>query len=145
MYTNAICPISNQQINERVARINAVITLSVTVLAIATGAPWLLALMVIDFFLRAFGFQPYSPVARLSAWFVGRFGLGVHKVNAGPKIFAARIGFIFSLLVVVFALIGWQGAALSLAAVLGFCAFLEGAFGFCVACAIYPLVFRWVQ
>lgn len=144
MYTNAFCPITDVSVNERAARINALITLAITAGAIGLGQPHWLAFLAVDFYLRAFGFQHLSPLARCSNWLVVRFGLGTRRVNAGPKLFAARIGLIFSLLVVIFAFAGFHTLALSIAGILGFCALLEGFFGFCVACAIYPLVYRWV-
>lgn len=144
MHTNAVCPITSVQINERVARINALITFALATAAIVAKQPFGLTFLAVDFYLRAFGFQHLSPLARFSNWLVVRFGLGIRKVNAGPKLFAARIGLIFSVFVVLFALAGWHTLALSVAAILGFCAFLEGFLGFCVACAIYPLVYRWV-
>ena len=70
------------------------------------------------------------------------FAIAPKTVNAGPKLFAARIGIVFSAAVVILHLIGLPFSAFTVAGVFAFCAFLEAAFSFCVACRIYPFVYK---
>ena len=62
--------------------------------------------------------------------------------NASPKIFAARVGLVFSADILFASETGMDLTALAFAAVLGVFSFMEAAFGICVACKIYPFVYR---
>jgi hypothetical protein len=59
-------------------------------------------------------------------------------INAGPKIFAARVGLILSASGAIALLMGNLPLAMIFAGVLSFFAFLESAFNYCVACKLYP-------
>ena len=59
-------------------------------------------------------------------------------INAGPKIFAARIGLTLTVIAFLFALFNFNQAATITMAILGFFSFLEFSLGICVACKIYP-------
>jgi uncharacterized membrane protein YagU involved in acid resistance len=77
-------------------------------------------------------------MAYLSKRIVKLLQLKKNLINAGPKIFAARIGLLVSSAICIFSLIGFNLTALVLAAVLALFSFLETAFEYCVACEIYP-------
>ena len=134
------CPISFKTIDERVARVNGALTVLTLALTVFGGLPWLLLPLGADFFIRAFLEPKYSPFAAAGRKLVKALGLAPKMTNAGPKIFAARLGFLFCALA--YALY-WSGFALAGNTVAGlfmFFAFLEAAFGFCVACKVYPLI-----
>jgi len=143
MKTYAICPISDKKINERVARLNAVFTFLLLILYLITSKIFIISFLFIDFLLRSAELTQYSPLAILSRNIVKLLNIKPKFVNAGPKIFAARIGVVFSfgvLLSTVFG--GWNFVGISLITIFGICAFLEGFFGICVACQIYPFVYK---
>ncbi|HEY3270077.1 MAG TPA: DUF4395 family protein [Geothrix sp.] len=71
-------------------------------------------------------------------------GLPVRTINAGPKRFAASVGFLFSLGIWLALVAGMRSLGLGLALVLGACAGLEAFFGFCLACQIHPWL-PWVR
>lgn len=136
------CPVSSLMIDERRSRVNAALSLLVLVIYFYTLSFWWVLLLGIDFALRGFGRGAISPIAISAGWLVKIFHLQNGKINAGPKIFAARIGFVFCALVVLFLLLSLPITALIFAAILTFFAFLEAAFGFCMACYIYPYVLK---
>lgn len=142
MKSTAICPISNNRINEKVARGNAFLTVLVITAFLLTSNPILIILLLIDFMLRGLELSKYSPFAIISAPTVKILGLRTIMINAGPKLFAARIGILFSLCILVSVLSGINLAAYIFASVFGICAFLEAFFGYCIACRIYPFVYR---
>lgn len=144
MKTYAFCPISDRKINERVARVNAAFTVLFLIVFAYTGSFWFMAFMVIDFLLRGTSFAQYSLVGITSKQIVKLLPLEVQLINAGPKIFAARIGLILSSVVLVATVFGLNTLALSVAGVLSLFSFLEAAFGFCVACQIYPFVYNFL-
>ena len=142
MKSTAICPISNNRINEKVARGNAFLTVLVITAFLLTSNLLLIMLLLVDFMLRGLELTKYSPFTIISARIVKILGLRTIMINAGPKLFAARIGILFSLCILVSVLSGINLAAYIFASVFGICAFLEAFFGYCIACRIYPFVYR---
>lgn len=143
MKTNAICPISNQKINETVARLNGLFTVLFLIAFALTGNLFIISSLLVDFLLRATNNSKYSVFTILSKSLVKRFSLKERFVNAGPKVFAARIGLVFSVSILVSSLFGFDTVSYVLTAVFGVCAFLESAFGLCIACEIYPFVYKF--
>jgi hypothetical protein len=131
------CPISKETVDERSTRLGALIVLVPLGLALFLLSPWPALLLVVDFGLRGFGARGLSPVARLARWFASALGLPPKPVNAGPKAFAAKLGFGFSVAVVAALLLGQTPLAWAAGVPFGLCALLEGAFGLCVGCRIY--------
>ena len=144
MKTYAFCPISDRKINEQVARVNATFTVFFLIVFAYTGSLWLMSFMVIDFLLRGTSFAQYSLVGITSKQIVKLLPVEVQLINAGPKIFAARIGFILSSVVLMATVFDLNTLALSVTGILGLFSFLEAAFGFCVACQIYPFFYNFL-
>jgi len=142
MKTYAICPISDKRINEHVTRSNAFLTVLLLVSYILTANLFIIIFLLVDFLFRAIELPQYSILAITSKKFVQIFSLKPKFINAGTKIFAARIGLFFNVAILVSVLFGLNTLALSLVGVFGICAFLEAAFGFCVACQIYPFIYK---
>lgn len=140
--TNAICPISASKINETVARINGGLTMLFIVAFLFTGNLYLIGFLTIDFLLRSLKKSKYSSFSIFSKFIVRTFKIKSRIINAGPKIFAARVGLLFSALIFIFSFIGLSSLTFVLLGVFGFCAFLESVFGFCVACQIYPFIYK---
>ena len=137
-----VCPVNERQINENVTRMNALVTCIVASIFIFTPAKWILFILPVDFALRAWFRGRFSPVGQMNRYLVSSFKLGVSLINEGPKVFAARIGLILSVLAVGSFLAGFNLLAYGLGGILVLFSFLEAAFGFCVACKIYPFFFR---
>lgn len=136
----AICPVSDKRIDENVARLVAAQTV-VLLLVFAFTQHWLpIAILLYDFSVRSAQRPSFSLLALAASRFAKLTGAKPKLQNAGPKIFAARIGLLFSALIVVSILAGSIPTALVFAGIFGFCALLEAAFAFCVACKIYPFV-----
>jgi hypothetical protein len=143
MKSYAVCPVSDKKINERVARINGLFTVLLLAFSGLTHSIVPVIFLSIDFFLRSFDFSKYSLVAVSSRGIVSYLGLNASMINAGPKIFAARIGLILSSFIITLFFFHAYLPALSIAGILGLFSFLEGAFGICVACEIYPFLYRF--
>ncbi len=144
MKTYAICPISDKKINERVARVNGAFTVLLLLLFGFTGQ-WLIpAFLVVDFLMRSGNLSRFSPVGYSSRNIIKLLPVEELLINAGPKIFAARIGLVFSAVILFATATGMHFTALAFAAVLAVFSFMEAAFGICVACKIYSFVYRFV-
>lgn len=138
------CPVSRDLTDETAGRFAALLSLAVLGLAAGLGLGWVVLALAGDFLVRAAGRPVFSPVARSAGWLRGRAGLPERRINAGPKRFAASVGFLFSLGTGLAQLAGERGLSLGLAAVLGTCAGLEAFFGFCLACQVHPWL-PWVR
>lgn len=143
MNSNAICPISTNKIDEHIARLNATFTVLLITALILTNNILIATFLLVDFTLRGTENSKYSILSIFSKFIINLLGLKKKPVNSGPKVFAARIGIVFSLLVILFSILNLQTAALAFASIFGVCAFLESALGFCVACRIYPFVYKF--
>lgn len=142
MRSYALCPVSDKVINERVARINGAFTVLLLIISGLTENIIPVVFLAVDFLLRSSDYSKYSPIGNSSSFIVNFFGLSEHKINAGPKIFAARIGFVFSSLIIISFVLNSYLPVFTLGGVLGVFSFLEAAFGLCVACEIYPFLYR---
>ena len=140
----ALCPLSDKKVNERVARINGVFTVLLLLVFSLTLSIIPVLILAIDFLLRASDYSKYSLIGISSKGIARYFGLDENVINAGPKIFAARLGFILSSLIIISVIFDAYLPALVLASVLGLFSFLEASLGLCVACEIYPFVFRFL-
>ena len=136
------CPITKDIINEKVARLNAFIVLITILVFVITPAKWIVFILGADFLIRGFGLGKYSPLSIFNKFVLKLLRTKPSMVNAGPKVFAAKIGLIFCVLMSVFYLLNQGLAANVTACMMGFCASLEAFLGLCVACKMYPLVHR---
>jgi hypothetical protein len=137
---NAMCPVSFEKIDENVARINAAQAVVLLLFFLFSPWKWLILIVAADFCVRSFWQPKYSLFVMISRQIIALLKLKPVLVDAAPKIFAARIGFLFSCLLTVCWLLHLGTAALIIGLMFAGCAFLEAAFRFCVACTMYPLV-----
>lgn len=144
MKTYVICPISDKLINERVARFNAAFSVVLIVLFGLTQSIIPIAFLLIDFMMRSTGLANYSLIGLSSKGIVKYFSINESFTNAGPKIFAARLGLVMSSIIIIAVFLDVTLLAYVLAGILGLFSFMEAAFGICVACRIYPVLYSWL-
>jgi hypothetical protein len=130
---------TNLQLNEKVIRLNALLTIIIASIALFFKNEWLALFLSVDFFLRGFT-KLQSPMSFLSKLIVKLLNLNHISVYAPPKKFAAKVGFIFSGLIFIFTFIQWEILTLIVSIVLIFCAFLECFLKICVGCYFYDWV-----
>ena len=144
MKSYALCPVSDKKTDERVARINAVFTILILTGSVLTESIFPLIFLAVDFLLRASDYSKYSLIGISSKNLVRYLGLNQNIINAGPKIFAARLGFVFTCLILILIFLNAYSSALIIAGVLGMFSFLEAVLGLCIACEIYPFMYRFL-
>jgi len=135
-----VCPVSFKQVNERAAQINAALAIFSLIFFFFTPYKWIILVLAIDFFIRGFLNLSYSFYSAISKTILRIFKIKPLMVNAGPKIFAAKIGFIFCCMIAVSYLLNFQKISLVIGLVFMFFAALESIFRFCIACRIYPFI-----
>lgn len=130
-------------VDEVTVRLVAAQVLLVTTLAAATGWLWLFGLLAVDFTLRVL-LGPRSPLAQVALRVLRPLVRAAPRAAPGPpKRFAAAIGALCSVLVVLFAYgLGWTVAAWVVVAMMVVFPFLEAAFGLCVGCRAFALLMR---
>lgn len=134
------CPISDRQLNEKSIRIGAGLVLLMAVSGIIFHNIWIFVVLAIDFFIRGFTRLPISPVSFLSKLVGKILPFKPNWVNAGPKIFAAKIGFLFCLTVLILYIKNIYLPGDIAAAVLCVCAGLESFFSICLGCHFYTVL-----
>ena len=135
-----ICPLSNDKVNNNVARVVASIVIVFTVVAVALNAWWLLLIQLYDFVVRAAGKKNWSIFRLLGQQIADLMNLQVVAVDAAPKKFAAAVGVAFSAAIIVLLGLNLFVPAVVVAGILLVCAFLEAAFSFCVGCYVYTFL-----
>ena len=134
------CPISDKQLNEKSIRIGAGLVLLLAVSAIVFHNIWIFIILTADFFIRGFTRYSISLVSFLSKFIGNVFLFKPNWVNAGPKIFAAKIGFLFCITVSILYFEKLYLPGDIVAAVLCVCAGLESFFSVCLGCHFYTIL-----
>ena len=133
-------PIFNLKNTEKVPtenkiRLTAFLVFILTLIYIKTHFIIISIFLLIDFALRGFGFGKYSILGFVAEKLVVLLKLKEKPIYFPPKQFAAQVGFLFSLTLVVFNIFEINHIIES--AILLICAGLEAFFNFCVGCYVY--------
>ncbi len=134
-----ICPISTERINRNVVRITGLMMASMIALYAYTGAIYFIVIVAIDYSVRAFTPLKYSPFSWLAYQIAELLKFSDRPIDKAPKIFAARVGFLFTLATTTFYFIH-SATSLAIALTLMGFALLEGLFDFCVGCLVYTYI-----
>jgi hypothetical protein len=130
-------------VNEKAARVVAGVVLALAIVALATGAHWLLAVMAYGFVARVLTGPTLSPLGRLATSVVAP-RLGAPRYVPGPpKRFAQAIGAVLTTAGAVLALaLGQDDAADGLLVAMVIAAGLESIVAFCLGCRVFGLLMR---
>jgi len=139
-FKEMICPVSPERVDEN--RVRATAFGVVVTMGFFLMTEWWIfpALLGLDFFIRAFTKLTYSPISWLGHMLVRMIGTDPVWIDKAPKIFAARIGFIFSVLTLAGTLLGMTLFSFITASTLVIFAFLECGLNFCMGCWVYTYV-----
>ena len=129
-------------VNEKAARVVAGCVLVLGLVALATSAYWLVALMAVGFALRVASGPRFSPLG-LFATKVAAPRLGAPKYVPGPpKRFAQGMGAAITATALILWLAGATTAVDALLVMLVAAAGLESILAFCLGCQIFALLMR---
>ena len=128
--------ISNYYIDENIIRIIAAQVAILATLSLMNHWMFPLYLLVGDFLLRAFTHQP-TPLVAVAKILLYVFKVKRKPIFAAPKKFAAGVGFVFSLSVLLLFLCHFNITAYVVGSILIICALLESVFKVCVGCYVY--------
>lgn len=137
---NVVCPISSEKVFVNIPRITALLVLGLLTTYLLSNQLMVLVLLVIDFFIRGFAKTKYSPIAFLSKKIHGQLSWGNERlINKAPKIFAARLGFVFTFIILALSVFGFENLSYLFSAILILFAGLECVVNFCVGCWVFTL------
>ena len=132
-----VCPISEEKINEKVTRFNALLAILFVVTGFLFNSVLFLVFLTADFYIRAYTKLKYSPISYVSSVLANAFNLNKKPINKAPKIFAARLGFVMALVISILFIFELNLAAMIVSGILIFFASLESILAICVGCYIY--------
>ena len=134
-----ICPISPLRVVRSTVRITGFIMALMISLYALTGNIIFIGVITIDYFIRAWTSLAHSPFSWLADQMTSWLNLSVEKIDKAPKIFAARVGFLFALSTLLLFPIQ-PFASLIVALTLMCFALLESVFDVCVGCLVYTYI-----
>ena len=129
-------------VDEHVARFVAGYTVLLASASLYGSLAWLIAVLAVDFLIRALAGTNFSPLAVAGRAVVRLARLTPKPVYAPPKSLAAQIGATLTVLATVLHASGLHAAAVVVTILLVAAASLEAFAGVCVACWVHPYVFR---
>ena len=135
-----VCPISKDKIDGNVPRMNGLITLIIIALGAYNNIFWIL--LAIDFSLRSFTMK-YSPVANFSKTVLNSLNIKPKPIEAAPKKFAAKIGLMMSIALVVISLMGYYQFSVYFSIFFAIPVFLETFLSYCLGCQIYSILLKF--
>ena len=130
-------------VNEKAARTVAAVVCALSVLTLATGWYWLLAVLAYGFLARTLTGPTLSPLGRVATSLIGpRLGRP-RPVPGPPKRFAQAIGAVMTSAAAIFALAAHDDTvAIVLLALMIVASGLESIFAVCVGCELFSVLMR---
>ena len=129
--------------NESKVRLIALLVFITTILYFVSYSIIIPTILVIDFFLRSFNLGIYSPFGIMSDWMITIFKLPLKPVYLPPKRFAARIGLLFSITILLLHLLSATPLLInSVVGTLTFFAALESFLSICAGCYVYSFLIQ---
>ena len=138
----AYCPIGPTSIDQSVVRGVAFLVLCSVTIFLANGLDFILVYLVFDFFMRGFVSRKLSLFVMIAKGMTHFFSCKVDLVNAEPKVFAARIGFIACLLILFCKVLELSLLVNFLSGFLLLATALESFFSICLGCHIHTIINR---
>ena len=127
--------------SESKIRLTAFFVLILMAIYLLTSNPWVVLFLLFDFSLRASSDLAYlSPLAATSGLITRAAKLPIKPVYMPPKRFAARIGLLFILAIII--LHRSELATIALGSIIALFAALESLAGFCAGCWVYTAFTR---
>lgn len=138
-FVTTVCPVAPGTVDGNGARIVAGFVIVLLFAWYTYAHSWVIpSILVVDFILRSFSIlRKWSFLRAGARILLTVFHIAPNPQNAGPKLFAARVGLVFSLVLLILSVSCLYQPSLIVAVIFGACAFLEAGLGFCVGCWVY--------
>lgn len=137
MFSNIVCPISTEKVDSNISRLTVFIHDMLMVYFMITLHPIAIFIVTIDYFIRAIGYNHYSPICMIASSIIKWTGVKPKMIGKDQKVFASRLGFICALLGSFFILFNLPMASRGIIGLFIALATLDSVFDVCVGCLIY--------
>lgn len=137
MLNKLVCPISKEQIDSYLSRMTVFLNVLLMLSYILTRNPIFLMVVVIDYLIRAFFNVKLSPVRFLAKYIRKIIKIEPKFIDLAPKVFAARLGFIFAFSALITFILGFEIVSIVITAFLMTLSILDSVFDFCLGCFVY--------
>jgi hypothetical protein len=128
-------------VNEKAARVVAGGVLTLSLLTLATGWYWLLAVLAYGFIVRVLAGPTFSPLGRIATSLVAPKLGPSRPVPGPPKRFAQAIGAVITTAAAIVALVAHDHTvAIVLLALMVIAAGLESIFAVCIGCRLFSVL-----
>ncbi len=135
-----VCPVSSERFSDQIPRVNALLVIVLLVLYVITQSWIIPAFLIFDYYSRGFLNSKFSLLAKLSVKTSKWLSLKGNMIDKAPKIFAARLGFTFTIGILFANLLGYTGISIGISSMLILFAGLECVLNFCLGCWVYTLL-----
>lgn len=132
-----VCPISSEKIDSNTSRLTVFLNVILMAGFLITLNPIFIIIVTIDYFIRAVLDAKYSPFRLVAVGSLNILNLEKKPINLAQKIFASRLGFLCAIASTILILLGYNVAAIVVAAMLMCLSIMDSVFNFCVGCLIY--------
>lgn len=136
---DVICPISSIKVDNSVSRLTVFFNAVLIAAYVFTGWFLLIAIVAIDYGIRATWNPHYSPIRWIAAKTLATMGRKGEMKDQAPKLFASRVGFLFALTSMLLFSIT-PAASIGVGAVLLVFTIMDSVFDFCVGCITYTYI-----
>lgn len=134
------CPVSFKKIDQNTVRVMAGLVSALGIAFIIAPQLSILAVLLYDFLVRTLDYKKISPLFHLAKLIAKLLKLKKYEIDAGPKEFALKIGFLFVFISFIMFLSNEITAAVLVMVTLTICALLELIFNYCIGCEMYMIL-----
>ncbi len=136
-FNSVVCPISSEKIDLNVSRLTVFLNVVLMAIFVYTLNPIYLAIVTLDYFIRAALDGSYSPIRYLAAQIVSLLRLQTRPIGLSQKVFASRLGLLCAIASGIFLYTGNTTASIVSISFLLVLSFADSVLNICVGCLIY--------
>ena len=136
------CPVNYKQINAYLIKFYSTIVAAILMMYLFAGWKWPVYLLTADFLIRITAGIRYSPLCIFLNAVMKYLRIKPREIDASTKVFAARVGFMFSLLLSLSVFLHWHLVSLITGTVFLLAVLAEVMLDFCVACYLESLFIK---
>jgi hypothetical protein len=131
---------TDHRVDNNIFRLNALVYFTLLIIIFLTNCYWLSLILCIDLGLKGFEIKHLGLFGKILKRILNFYKKRRKLTNAGPKVFSANLGFIFSSAIIFAYILNLNYLRLIFLLLLIMCTFLEAFFDFCVGCYIYKRI-----
>jgi hypothetical protein len=134
------CPCFNETVDRNVTRTTSFLVFVLLLTGLFSMLNWISLLLCFDFFIRGFTHLPISPLRRAAQAQVKILRFKPKMINAGPRVYGARVGFVITALITLLSFTGFPTGARILTELMVLIAGLAAFLGICIGCYVHTLI-----